>query len=1231
MRESIQQFLSNRREHSSYSRQLHKELVLPGRYAEPASLRNLYFDCGRALLDALPARAGEAIITFNQALQEDKDSSTIPDWEVYVYLAAAYEKNEDIQAAFHAYLEAALQEPQHANLLLERAHGLITRKRGIVRAESEWLLHEWIAIRTSPGLDQKQLNSINQFIGRVHLHLRMYDAAVDDFEQAQREMPGDVRVLEGLGQALWRSGKTERAVNILRKAYELARQVEQSDRLIPTNAKLVQALAAAGQYKNALSYMPADIMTNMPFAYEFLMVGGLCHLALGEPQEALIAAKSAAESRPTDCEPYLLCAQAYIALGEHEQAVSATNEALQRNPSNGDILFYQAQALIEGNIDLAQGLRLLETYREDGKEETLIERIQSASFSVRENDARMHYFRAQLYFTFSHDSEITYYQQAEQEIKRAFELQFLIAASKLEAPAQQLRGDILVASVRNKGLDLSQPEAEQAASHYYEAGILFYNQQLYTEAEAGLKKAIELRPEHALSYLYCCAALAFSATEDSPLSSEEEKVREEKLKQACQLWENGEVLGFSTSFLSWAYFIYAFCLWQQAFTVERRTGETELFWKSAFYVERAVLLQPDEDTYLSLLSLCYMSLSRSTSALVTMPLVPGSAELLYLKALMLIFLEDEHAGEAFQSIDDHNKTIDLRLAYAWLLYLKKDFSGAIEQLDQCIAIDENHFNAWILRGRIYRLLGDDVQAQANFQQIWKKTTPGLPLDIPGNLMKRAYAGYELGYYTDAIDILQVAIEKASASYFDIYSALMFCYLNLENIDDAKKACLDALKQIPALTLQLHSNLQDLNEFEQFHLRENAKTLYTREVLALYRDELEKKLRQVREQAERDSGAVLELVQPIEENQFEAGSIEWVSSLAGAARLSLRTQQFDKAIEYYSMLVEAYDSNEQLLMPEARIGLARAFKEVGIEKAFEGQIEDAVEALYHSLQLYNDAKQDNMGQKIIQDVYARITTREHYLAISEIIHLLANESAVDTQRRHGLSIAQLELSKNSYLATMHPSRKEKDFEQLTPQFIAAGCLTIELGLGLIDERLLNEQVIKIDIPEMRKRVHQNMGVHVPGIQLRDNLSLPYYCYQILFYNTPFVTETIDVNNSSDGMLEAYHVILSQMEELLLANLDILLGTQEVQFTLDEWKKEGGEEYRTLMSEALPDELSVARLAQVLRRLVRERISVADLGTILKAFKDKKGLEVDEIARYIRGILGQEVLDKQVSAS
>jgi DUF438 domain-containing protein len=85
-------------------------------------------------------------------------------------------------------------------------------------------------------------------------------------------------------------------------------------------------------------------------------------------------------------------------------------------------------------------------------------------------------------------------------------------------------------------------------------------------------------------------------------------------------------------------------------------------------------------------------------------------------------------------------------------------------------------------------------------------------------------------------------------------------------------------------------------------------------------------------------------------------------------------------------------------------------------------------------------------------------------------------------------------------------------------------------------------------------------------LRDNLSLHYYGYQILFYNTPFVTETIDVNNSSNGMLEAYHAILSQMEELLLANLDILLGTQEVQLTLDEWKNESGGEHRMLISEA-----------------------------------------------------------------
>lgn len=1214
MREFFEQFLSRQQEPLSFSHQLHNALLLPGFYTLPRSLRDLYFETGLALLDL--ARFKEASIPFEQALKADRDNSHLPDWVINVYLAAAYQASKENLVAFHTYLVAVLEAPHHAQLLLECAHQLLTRP--IARAESKWLMREWITICNAPRLDPLQLASINLFLGRIHLYLDQPVAAVNYFEQALSRVPDDVRVLEGLGQALRFKGETARAVNILRRAYELASQGKRSDRLREIHVRLVQALVDDGQYSAAISYIPTSLSTDSPYAYEYFIVRSYCHLALGEPAKALKSAELAAQSRPEAGEPYLLKAQAYIARKKYKKAGESTNEALQRDPSNNTTLFYQAQALIEGHIDLSRGRRLLQSYREDNVEEAIRKRIRSAPFTVRDNDASMHYFLAQLYFT------LASYQESEQELDRVFALQFSSADSRLKAPAQQLKGELLL-----KNDQATPQQREQAATCFYEAGTLFFDQAAYVDAEVALQRAIALRPGDALSYLYRAASLILLPVPQG--QSDDQK----KMEQALAILQEGANYGIPPSHIAWSFYIRSLGLQFLASTLQAQHAKASLlYWEEAYYLERTILLSSDGDTYQSLLGFCYTLLERPITALETLPDKQIEPSLIGLKAVTLAAMEDEHAADGIEQYHQQLEqnpgselSVDSEIIFSWFLYLHAKLQEAIKWLDASIEFDANIVSSWLLRGRIHRMLGNHSQADADFQHVWEVTAPDQPLATRKNMLARANAGYELTHYMDAINLLQQCLENPTSDPFDIYTTLALCYLTIQNLPKAKQAFQDALVYLNGAALELHSLLQDLAENEQFHLREQAHTEAVQEVITPYREALQKKYQQAREQAGHNRGAARELLQPIEQGEYEAGTFPWLASLAGAARIALHTQQLSEAITLYERLLQYDRENKKELFPEARWGLVHALSILSAQKACDDKTEEALTSLHYAIQLCIEANQDNTMPKIVQEVYDQIHSPQEYQAITEVLHLITSDLSLETQQRRELIIAQLNLGKEMYqqFYVQSASLTETDTQKLAPQFVADGYLALELGPGLIEESLVQEVMIDTGIPAMRDRVRQNMGVIIPGIQLRDNLGLPFNDYEIVFYNGLRVRGTIPAAHSSSFMRDAYNAILSHMEAVLDQNLDILLGIQEVQFTLNEWKREQEEERNMLIKEALPDEVAIAEFSRVLRSLVKEHLSIANLGRILHIFKNAEEREAGDAIEYVVGKIRRELTE------
>jgi len=137
--------------------------------------------------------------------------------------------------------------------------------------------------------------------------------------------------------------------------------------------------------------------------------------------------------------------------------------------------------------------------------------------------------------------------------------------------------------------------------------------------------------------------------------------------------------------------------------------------------------------------------------------------------------------------------------------------------------------------------------------------------------------------------------------------------------------------------------------------------------------------------------------------------------------------------------------------------------------------------------------------------------------------------------------------------------------------------------------------------MQQRIRESMGVAVPGITIRPVAVATPGRFTILLNESPIAVGT--AGSERDDRWERCTSMLSQLESVLMRNLDAFLGIQDVVWLLADWEANGtgGEGRRELRLRAVPDDGSLARLTGVLQALVREGVPVTDLTAILRTFE------------------------------
>ena len=230
------------------------------------------------------------------------------------------------------------------------------------------------------------------------------------------------------------------------------------------------------------------------------------------------------------------------------------------------------------------------------------------------------------------------------------------------------------------------------------------------------------------------------------------------------------------------------------------------------------------------------------------------------------------------------------------------------------------------------------------------------------------------------------------------------------------------------------------------------------------------------------------------------------------------------------------------------------------------------------------------------------------------------------------------------------------------------LEFEVGYGLIplvDREQGGEFLDRVR--SIRRQFAVDMGVVIPPIHIRDNLQLNSAEYQILLKGVRVANAELMVNHylamdpgdvtrkitgietrepsfdlpaiwipeakKEESKLAGYTVVdnvtvmATHLTELLRKHLAELLGRQEVQSLLDNLSRS----YPKAVEELVPNLLSLGGVQKVLQNLLRERISIRDMLTIVESLADYAPLTKDPelLTEYVRHKLSRSIISPYIN--
>ncbi len=249
----------------------------------------------------------------------------------------------------------------------------------------------------------------------------------------------------------------------------------------------------------------------------------------------------------------------------------------------------------------------------------------------------------------------------------------------------------------------------------------------------------------------------------------------------------------------------------------------------------------------------------------------------------------------------------------------------------------------------------------------------------------------------------------------------------------------------------------------------------------------------------------------------------------------------------------------------------------------------------------------------------------------------------------------------------PAETEPDERSPVHDLLQIDAVELEIGYGLIpivDEKQGGDLLGRIKL--LRKQAALEMGILVPPIRIRDaaRINANEYVVKIrgtemvrgeipprllLALDTGTVSEEVEGETTIDpsfGMpakwiarqvrvdaeaagyvvVEPSTVIATHLMEILKANAADLLGRQDVQHMLDTLR----ESYPVLVDEVVPNCIPLGVLHRVLQRLLKERVPIRDMVTVLETLADasEQTKDPEALTEHVRRALANVIGERYV---
>jgi len=227
------------------------------------------------------------------------------------------------------------------------------------------------------------------------------------------------------------------------------------------------------------------------------------------------------------------------------------------------------------------------------------------------------------------------------------------------------------------------------------------------------------------------------------------------------------------------------------------------------------------------------------------------------------------------------------------------------------------------------------------------------------------------------------------------------------------------------------------------------------------------------------------------------------------------------------------------------------------------------------------------------------------------------------------------------------------------------MELEIGYGLIplvDPEQKGDLLDRVTM--IRRQTALEMGIVVPPIRIRDNIQLKPNDYSIKIRGTEVASgnlmvdhflamnpgnisqevEGVDTTEPAFGLpakwireaqkeqaeimgytvVDPASVVATHLTEVIKNHAHELLGRQEVQSLIDVIK----ERNPVIVEELIPNKMEVGEVQKVLQNLLKERVSIRDMVTILETLADFSAMtkDVNVLTEYVRASLARQICNQ-----